>query len=153
MASVVWPPAHAISNAGRLSARGEGGGGCARPPVRRRLLRAAEAPGTAHVTTTNTLATYGHNVKQDLRDLVVRACRRRRQQQQQQQQQQRWQAAGGGGRPVYRFKRKPFFDSSGRYCFLFITWFPLYLSDGLSKNRFSHLTAEKNTEEVDIGSV
>ena len=48
-------------------------GGRARPPVRRRLLRAAEAPGTAHVTTTNTLATYGYNVNQDLRDLVVRS--------------------------------------------------------------------------------
>ena len=49
------------------------GGGCARPPVRRRLLRTAEAPGTAHVTTTNTLATYGYNMNQDLRDLVVRS--------------------------------------------------------------------------------
>jgi hypothetical protein len=35
-----------------------------------------------------------------------------------------------GGRSVYRFKQKPFSDSSGRYCFHFKVGFPLYLSDG-----------------------
>jgi hypothetical protein len=34
------------------------------------------APGTAHVTTTNTLAAYSRNVNQHLRDLVVRYERR-----------------------------------------------------------------------------
>ncbi len=34
------------------------------------------APGTAHATTTNTLAAYGRNVNQHLRDLVVRYERR-----------------------------------------------------------------------------
>ena len=63
----------AVGHGMRIHAFRGGGGGCARSPVRRRLLRAAEAPGTAHVTTTNTLAAYGHNVHQYLRDLVVRS--------------------------------------------------------------------------------
>ena len=36
----------------------------------------------------------------------------------------------GRDRSVFRFKQKPFFDSSGRYCFHFMVGFPLYLVDG-----------------------
>jgi hypothetical protein len=47
------------------------GGGCARPPMRQRLRRAVQAPGTVHVMTQTVLPAYGRNDLQELRRLVA----------------------------------------------------------------------------------
>ena len=45
---------------------GGGGGSQPRPRVRGRVWRAVQAPGTVHVITQNTLATYGRTDIQEL---------------------------------------------------------------------------------------
>ncbi len=67
--AVVFRCVAAAGHCMRIHAFRGGGGGCARPPVRWRLWRAAQAPGTAHVSTQIVVATYGRNDMQDLRRL------------------------------------------------------------------------------------
>ena len=59
--AVLFRCAAAVWRRMRIRAFRGGGGGCSRPPVRGRLWRAVQAPGTVHVITQNALAAYGHN--------------------------------------------------------------------------------------------
>ena len=69
--AVLFRCAAAVGHGMRIHAFRGGGGGCARSPVRRRLLRAVEAPGTVHVMTQTVLPAYGRNDLQELRRLVA----------------------------------------------------------------------------------
>ena len=67
--AVVFRCVAAAGHGMRIHAFRGGGGGCARPPVRWRLRRAVQAPGTVHVSTQNVVGTYGRRHMQDLRRL------------------------------------------------------------------------------------
>ena len=67
--AVVFRCVAAAGHGMRTHAFRGGGGGCARPPVRWRLRRAVQAPGTVHVSTQNVVGTYGRRHMQDLRRL------------------------------------------------------------------------------------
>ena len=64
--AVLFRCAAAAGHRMRIRAFRGGGGGCSRPPVRGRVWRAVQAPGTVHVITQNTLATYGRTDIQEL---------------------------------------------------------------------------------------
>ena len=67
--AVVFRCVAAAGHGMRIHAFRGGGGGCARPPVRWRLWRAVQAPGTVHVSTQNVVGAYGRRHMQDLRRL------------------------------------------------------------------------------------
>ncbi len=67
--AVLFRCAAAAGHGMRIHAFRGGGGGCARPPVRWRLWRAVQAPGTVHVVKPNVVGTYGRGHMQDLRRL------------------------------------------------------------------------------------
>jgi hypothetical protein len=127
---VVWPPVQPPSDAGRLSGCGDGVRRRRRSGVRQRLQRDGECSGEVGVSATIDGWDQGRG-KEGLRRLPgVRGQRQR---------QPAPEELGGGeveagwgarGCFVFRFKHKPFFDSSGRYCFHFKVGFPLYLFDG-----------------------
>ena len=83
--AVVFRCVAAAGHGMRIHAFRGGGGGCARPPVRWRLWRAVQAPGTVHVSTQNVVGTYGRRHMQDLRRLDACWWRGRGEEQEQEQ--------------------------------------------------------------------
>jgi hypothetical protein len=69
--AVVFRCVAATGHGMRIHALGGVGGSQPRPPVRWRLCRAVQAPGTALVMTKNVLHAYGRNDLQEFRRLVA----------------------------------------------------------------------------------
>ncbi len=86
--AVVFRCVAAAGHGMRIHAFRGGGGGCARPPVRWRLWRAVQAPGTVHVSTQNVVGTYGRRHMQDLRRLDACWWRERGEEEEQEQEEE-----------------------------------------------------------------
>ena len=119
---MVWPPVQPPSDAVRLSGCGEGVRRRRRSDVRQLLQRDGEC--SYEVAVSATIGWDQGRGKEGLRRLPgVRGQRQRQEQEEVCESGECGEVGTLGGRSVYRFNPKPFWDSSGRFCFDFIIGF------------------------------
>ncbi len=109
---MVWSPAQPPSHEARLSARAEGRRRWWRSGLRHQPQRDEEC--SCELTVSATLDGWDQWREDELLQRLP-GHRQRRRRRRRRRRRLAW--SGPRGRSVFRFKQKPFFDSSGQYCF------------------------------------